>query len=160
MGHTPFDERVGCLLRAAKDMLRAGREAMAVVEEEMGKVHAEALFTEALGPLDAVKGWAAVLRPALARAGCRSIRWAFPGKRALVEAVPARSGGDDRSLELSGRGAYRRSSRRCCRGNAIVLKPSEHSPRSSGWLAAPSAAHLPAGVVGRVQGTARWARPC
>jgi acyl-CoA reductase-like NAD-dependent aldehyde dehydrogenase len=32
-------------------------------------------------------------------------------------------------------------------GNAIVIKPSEHSPRSSGWLADRLAAHLPPGVV-------------
>jgi succinate-semialdehyde dehydrogenase/glutarate-semialdehyde dehydrogenase len=32
-------------------------------------------------------------------------------------------------------------------GNSIVLKPSEYSPRSSGWFAARLAAHLPAGVV-------------
>jgi len=32
-------------------------------------------------------------------------------------------------------------------GNAIVLKPSEYSPRSSGWFAERLAAHLPPGVV-------------
>ena len=68
-GLTPFEERVGCLLRAARAMLVRRSEAMALVEAEIGKVHAEALFTEALGPLDAVKGWAAVLGPALSRRG-------------------------------------------------------------------------------------------
>jgi hypothetical protein len=65
--HTPLEERVGCLLQAARDMLVRRGEVMALVEEEIGKVHAEALFNEALGPLDAVKGWASLLRRALAR---------------------------------------------------------------------------------------------
>ncbi|MGZ6070456.1 MAG: aldehyde dehydrogenase family protein, partial [Myxococcaceae bacterium] len=87
-GHTPLAERVKCLLGAAREMLQRRQEVMQLVEQEIGKVHAEALFTEALGPLDAVKGWASVLRPALARRKVRLNPLGFPGKRAQVEAVP------------------------------------------------------------------------
>src|SRR5215475_2782330 len=87
-GHTPFEERVRCLTRAAKDMLDRRAEAMALVEDEIGKVHAEALFNEALGPLDAVKGWAAVLGPELAHRRVPLNPLGFPGKRAWVDAVP------------------------------------------------------------------------
>src|SRR5262249_59030136 len=87
-GHTPLAERVGCLTRAAKEMLERRAEAMALVEEEIGKVHAEALFNEALGPLDAVKGWAAVLGPALAHRRGRLNPLGFPGQKAWGGAVP------------------------------------------------------------------------
>jgi acyl-CoA reductase-like NAD-dependent aldehyde dehydrogenase len=145
--HTPFEERVGCLLRAARDMLARRGEAMALVEEEIGKVHAEALFNEALGPLDAVKGWAAVLRPALARRRVRLNPLGFPGKRAYVEAVPRGVVAIIAPWNFPVAGLYRSVFPALLSGNSIVLKPSEYSPRSSGWFAARLAAHLPAGVV-------------
>ena len=146
-GHTPFEERVGCLTRAAKDMLERRAEAMALVEEEIGKVHAEALFNEALGPLDAVKGWAAVLGPALAHRRVPLNPLGFPGKRAWVDAVPRGVVAIIAPWNFPIAGLYRAVFPALLSGNAIVLKPSEHSPRSSGWLAARLAAHLPAGVV-------------
>src|SRR5262249_17779970 len=91
-GRTPFSERLSYLVRAAKEMLDRREEAIALVEEEIGKVPAEALFNETLGPLDAVKGWARVLRPALRRRKIRLDPLSFPGKRAYLEAVP-RGGG-------------------------------------------------------------------
>jgi acyl-CoA reductase-like NAD-dependent aldehyde dehydrogenase len=146
-GHTPFGDRVGCLLGAAKDMLRRRAEAMALVEEEIGKVHAEALFTEALGPLDAVKGWAKVLGPALSRRRVALNPLGFPGKRAFVEAVPRGVVAIIAPWNFPVAGLYRSVLPALLSGNAIVLKPSEHSPRSSGWLAARLAAYLPPGVV-------------
>jgi acyl-CoA reductase-like NAD-dependent aldehyde dehydrogenase len=145
--HTPFDERVGCLLSAARDMLARRGEAMALVEQEVGKVHAEALFNEALGPLDAVKGWAAVLAPALARRRVPLNPLGFPGKRAFVDAVPRGVVAIIAPWNFPVAGLYRSVFPALLSGNAVVLKPSEYSPRSSGWLAARLAAHLPAGVV-------------
>src|SRR5208283_5152689 len=49
-----LSERLPHFLRAAREMLERRQEAMALLEEEMGKVEAEALFNETLGPLDAV----------------------------------------------------------------------------------------------------------
>src|SRR5579883_577596 len=48
----PLDERVAPLRGAAKEMLRRRSEAIDLARREMGKVDAEALFNEALGPLD------------------------------------------------------------------------------------------------------------
>src|SRR5262249_2568720 len=146
-GHTPFAERVGCLTRAAKEMLERRAEAMALVEEEIGKVHAEALFNEALGPLDAVKGWAAVLGRALAHRRVPLNPLGFPGKRAWGDAVPRGVVAVIAPGNFPIAGLYRGVFPALLSGNAIVLKPSEHSPRSSGWLVARLAAHLPPGVV-------------
>ena len=137
-----------------------GRRRWPLVEEEIGKVHAEALFTEALGPLDAVKGWAGVLAPALARRRVPLNPLGFPGKRAYVDAVPRGVVAIIAPWNFPVAGLYRSVFPALMSGNAIVLKPSEHSPRSSGWFAERLAAHLPAGVVQVAQGTARWARRC
>jgi len=146
-GHTPLEERVRCLTRAAKEMLDRRAEAMALVEDEIGKVHAEALFNEALGPLDAVKGWAAVLAPALAQRRVRLNPLGFPGKRAWVDAVPRGVVAIIAPWNFPIAGLYRAVFPALLSGNAIVLKPSEHSPRSSAWLAERLASHLPTGVV-------------
>ncbi len=151
-GHTPLSERVKCLLGAAREMLQRRQEVMQLVEQEIGKVHAEALFTEALGPLDAVKGWASVLRPALARRKVRLNPLGFPGKRAHVEAVPRGVIAIIAPWNFPVAGLYRSVFPALMSGNAIVLKPSEYSPRSSGWFAELLAAHLPAGLVQVAQG--------
>ena len=36
-------------------------------------------------------------------------------------------------------------------GNAVIVKPSEHTPRTGAWFVARLAEHLPAGVIQCVQ---------
>jgi len=151
-GHTPLDERVECLLRAAREMLARRAEVMDLVEQEIGKVHAEALFNEALGPLDAVKGWASVLRPALARRRASLNPLGFPGKRAWVELLPRGVVAVIAPWNFPVAGLYRSVFPALMSGNAVVLKPSELSPRSSSWFAERLAAHLPAGIVQTLTG--------
>ena len=151
-GHAPLAARVKCLLGAAREMLQRRHEVMQLVEQEVGKVHAEALFTEALGPLDAVKGWASVLRPALARRKVRLNPLGFPGKRVQVEARPRGVIAIIAPWNFPVAGLYRSVFPALMSGNAVVLKPSEYSPRSSGWFAEILAAHLPAGLVQVAQG--------
>jgi len=144
---TPFKERLTHFVRAAKEMLARRQEVMALVEEEMGKVEAEALFNEALGPLDAVKGWAGVLRPALKRQRVRLNPLSFPRKRAYVDVVPRGVVAIIAPWNFPVAGLYRSVFPALMAGNAIVLKPSEYTPRSSGWFAQLLAAHLPGGLV-------------
>jgi acyl-CoA reductase-like NAD-dependent aldehyde dehydrogenase len=151
-GHTPFSERRACLVRAAREMLARREEAIALVEQEIGKVPAEALFNEALGPLDAVKGWARVLRPVLRRRRVRLDPLSFPKKRAYLDAVPRGVVAIIAPWNFPVAGLYRSVFPALMSGNAIVLKPSEYSPRSSGWFAQVLAAHLPPGVVQVVNG--------
>jgi acyl-CoA reductase-like NAD-dependent aldehyde dehydrogenase len=142
-----FSERRPHFVRAAREMLARRQEVMALVEEELGKVDAEALFHEALGPLDAVKGWARVMRPALKRRRVRLNPLNFPGKRAYVDAVPRGVVAIIAPWNFPVAGLYRSVFPALMAGNAIVLKPSEYTPRSSGWFAQLLAAHLPAGLV-------------
>src|SRR5262249_45124449 len=146
-GRTPFSERLAYLVRAAKEMLARREEAIALVEQEIGKVPAEALFNETLGPLDAVKGWARVLRPALRRRKMRLDPLSFPGKRAYLEAVPRGVVAIIAPWNFPVAGLYRSVFPALLSGNAVLLKPSEYAPCSSGWFAEVLAAHLPPGVV-------------
>jgi acyl-CoA reductase-like NAD-dependent aldehyde dehydrogenase len=88
-----------------------------------------------------------LLRPALARRRVRLNPLGFPGKRAFVDAIPRGVVAIIAPWNFPMAGLYRSVLPALLSGNAIVLKPSEHSPRSSGWLAFCLAAHLPAGVV-------------
>src|SRR5271168_4418850 len=47
----PLDTRIAAPKRAAKEMLRRRAEAIALANREMGKLEAEGLFNETLGPL-------------------------------------------------------------------------------------------------------------
>jgi acyl-CoA reductase-like NAD-dependent aldehyde dehydrogenase len=150
--HRGFTDRVRCLRRAAKAMLARRRALMALLEEEMGKVEAEALFNEALGPLDAVKGWARVLRVALKRRRVRLNPLSFPRKRAHVDLVPRGVIGIIAPWNFPVSGLFRSVLPALMSGNAVVLKPSDYTPRASLWFAEVLAEHLPPGLIQVVQG--------
>ncbi len=145
--HKRFAERLQPLLAAARELLQHRQQGMAIVEEEMGKVEAEALFNETLGPLDAVKGWAGVVRPALQRQKVRLNPMSFPGKRAYVDVVPRGVVAIIAPWNYPVAGLYRSVFPALMTGNAVMLKPSEYTPRSSSWFAQILASHLPAGLV-------------
>ncbi|MGO9831005.1 MAG: aldehyde dehydrogenase family protein [Myxococcaceae bacterium] len=142
-----LSERLPHFLRAAREMVQRRQAGMALVEEEMGKVEAEALFNETLGPLDAVKGWARVLRPALHRRRVPLNRMSFPGKRAYVDFIPRGVVAILAPWNFPVAGLYRSVFPALMAGNAVILKPSEYTPRSSGWFAQLLAAHLPPGLL-------------
>ena len=151
----PLAERVGALTNAAKQMLRHRAEAIALAREEMGKVAAEGLFNEALGPLDTVKGWATIVERATAREAVRLNPIGFPRKRAYVDLVPRGVVGIVAPWNYPVAGLYRSTIPALMTGNAIVLKPSEHTPRTSAWYADRLAEALPEGLVQVVQGDGR-----
>ena len=153
-GQKPFSERLPHFRRAAREMLARRNEVIALVEEETGKVEAEAIFNEALGPLDAVKGWAGVLKPALKQRKVRLNPVSFPGKRAFVDSIPRGVVAIIAPWNYPVSGLYRSVFPALMAGNAIVLKPSEYAPRSSGWFARLLAEHLPAGLVQVALGSA------
>ena len=66
----PLGDRIGALKRAAKEMLRRRAEVIELSHAEMGKVACEGTFIEALGPLDAVGGWASVVSRAVQARTC------------------------------------------------------------------------------------------
>lgn len=148
----PFDERLGALSRAAKRMLRDRDEIIAIVRDEVGKVDAELVFNEALGPLDALNGWAKIVREAQ---GPRSVGlnpMSFPKKKASVTLVPRGVVGVIAPWNFPVSGLYRSVYPALLTGNGLVLKPSEYAPRSSAWFVEQIARELPAGLAAVVQG--------
>lgn len=147
----PLDDRVAALKRAAKAMLERRTEILQLVKREAGKLDVDALFTEALGPLDAVGGWARVV----GKASARKVRLnpiSFPKKRAKIDLVPRGVIGVIAPWNYPVAGLYRSIVPALMTGNAVVLKPSEYTPRSSEWFAQILAEELPEGLVQVVHG--------
>ena len=153
--HRPLSERITALKRAAKDLLSRRAEVAALAKEEMGKVEVEGLFNEGLGPLDAVSGWASVVKRATSPRRVLLNPVSFPKKRARVEYVPRGVVGVIAPWNYPVAGLYRPVFPALMTGNAVVLKPSEYTPRTSAWFIERLAAALPAGLVQVVQGDGR-----
>ncbi|MHB8417272.1 MAG: aldehyde dehydrogenase family protein [Myxococcales bacterium] len=151
-GRAALSERVGRLETAAKEMLRRRGEVAELARQELGKVAIEGLFNEGLGPLETVRGWAGIV----ARATCpRKVRLnpvSFPRKSAEVHYLPRGVVGIIAPWNYPVAGLYRSMIPALMTGNAVVLKPSEYTPRTSAWLAQRLAAALPEGLVEVVQG--------
>jgi len=144
-------DRAAALERAAKRMLRDRQSLLHLVKEEMGKHEVEGLFTEALGPLDAVKAWKKIVSKAQSRRVMLN-PIAFPKKHARIAMVPRGVVGIIAPWNFPVSGLYRSVIPALLTGNAIVLKPSEYTPRSSAWFADHFAREVPHGVVNVVQG--------
>jgi acyl-CoA reductase-like NAD-dependent aldehyde dehydrogenase len=151
----PLGERVTALTRAAQCMLRDRDQVIALARDEMGKVESEGLFNEAIGPLDAIKGWTGVVE----RAATRQRVWlnplGFPKKRAYVDLVPRGVVGVIAPWNYPVAGLYRPTIPALLTGNGLVVKPSEFTPRTSGWFVQHLAAELPDGLVHVVVGDGR-----
>jgi acyl-CoA reductase-like NAD-dependent aldehyde dehydrogenase len=151
----PLDGRIEALRRAARGMLRRRAEVMDLARREMGKVAAEGLFNEALGPLDTVNGWASVVREAATRRRVWLNPIAFPRKSAYVDQVPRGVVGVIAPWNFPVAGLYRPVFPALMTGNAVVLKPSEHTPRTSAWFIERLADELPSGLVHVLDGDGR-----
>jgi len=151
----PLVERVAAVKRAAKQMLARRTEAIALAHEEMGKAVIEGLWNETLGPLDAVTGWARIVERATARQRTRLNPLSFPRKSAHVDLVPRGVVGVIAPWNYPIAGLYRSVLPALLTGNGVVVKPSEHSPRSSGWFLERLASELPEGLVRVVNGDGR-----
>lgn len=152
----PLEARIAAVRQAAAQMLRRRAEVMALAEREIGKVPAEGIFNEALGPLDALGAWARVVRRGASRRRVRLNPINFPRKSAYVDYLPRGVIGIIAPWNYPAAGLYRSLFPALLTGNAVVLKPSEYSPRTSAWVAERLADALPSGLVQTVQGDG-WA---
>ncbi len=152
-GRLSLKERYATMKRAARRLLEERAVGMSIVGEELGKVPADALFTELLGPLDALAGWQRVIHHAPAgRIGLNPL--AFPDKQARIELEARGVVGIIAPWNFPIAGLYRSVFPALLLGNAIVVKPSEYSPRSSAWFLEILASELPPGLIQVVHGAA------
>jgi acyl-CoA reductase-like NAD-dependent aldehyde dehydrogenase len=151
----PLHVRAAALTRAAKEMLRRRAEVVALARDEMGKVDAEGLFMEALGPLDSISAWKRVVEQATSRQAVRLNPINYPNKRAYVDMVPRGVVGVIAPWNYPVAGLYRPTFPALLTGNGLVVKPSEHTPRTSGWFVERLAAALPQDLVQVLHGDGR-----
>lgn len=146
-----LEERGRILVRAAKAMLRDKARIVELTKREMGKHEAEAMATEAIGHLDAVRAWRGIVADAV-HEDVRFNPIAFPGKRASVDLVARGIVGVIAPWNFPVAGLYRSILPALLTGNAVILKPSETTPLASAWFAEHLAAVLPSGLVSIAQG--------
>jgi len=148
----PVGKRVAALKSAAKTMLRLRAEVIELSRVEMGKVEIEGLFNEALGPLETVAGWAKLVKRSMRPRAVGLNPLSFPKKSAQIDHVPRGVVGVIAPWNYPVSGLYRSTIPALMTGNAVILKPSEYTPRTSAWFVSCLATELPEDVVQVVQG--------
>ncbi|MEL6184898.1 MAG: aldehyde dehydrogenase family protein, partial [Myxococcota bacterium] len=145
-------DRQKILEKAARSLLEDRGQIVDLVRTEMGKLEVDALFSEGLGPLEVLKGWARVVERATARERIRLNPLSFPRKKAYIDLRPRGVVGVIAPWNFPVAGLYRSVYPALLTGNGVVVKPSEYTPRSSAWFLEHLQAVLPQGLVGIVQG--------
>jgi acyl-CoA reductase-like NAD-dependent aldehyde dehydrogenase len=148
----PFNERAELMLALAKRILERRAEVMKLMSAETGRDETECLISEITPVMGQVKGHLRTARVALAAEKVRLSPLEFPGKKAWIEAVPRGVVGIIAPWNYPLGNFMKSLYPALLSGNAVVLKPSEHTPRTGAWLAAQCAEVLPKDLVGLVQG--------
>lgn len=136
----------------AKAVLERADEIAAIISEETGKSADEALLNEVSGIAEyaavAIKESRAALKPT--SVPISSIT--YPGKRATIEAIPRGVVGIIAPWNYPFSIFFKPLFPALLAGNAVVLKPSEYTPRTGAWLAERCCEVLGEDLVGLVQG--------
>lgn len=144
---TPLARREEACRALARRILERRVEAAELLRAETGRDPAESLFDEIVFVASYVSGACAVARRALAPERVPLSMIDFPGKRAVVEAVPRGVVAIVEPWNYPLLQFFKPLFPALLSGNAVVLKPSEHAPRVAGWLADQCAAVFPEGLV-------------
>jgi acyl-CoA reductase-like NAD-dependent aldehyde dehydrogenase len=147
-----FVARVDALLRAARAILEARHEVLALMRDEVGKLEVDALMSEVLGPVDQVRSWASVIGPELERRRVRLSPIQFPHKKAWVERVPRGVIGIIAPWNYPVATFYRTVFPALLCGNGVVVKPSEYATRVAQWFCEKLAKELPPDLLAVVPG--------
>ena len=149
---TSLKERGQALIALARRILSNRAEVAAILADETGRDEAENLLNEVVFVLDYAKAAVSTGKAALAPEKVWLNPINFPGKRVVVEAVPRGVIGIIEPWNYPLLQFYKPLFPALLAGNGVVLKPSEHTPRTAQWLAQQCAAVLPPGLVGVVVG--------
>lgn len=149
-----FDARAERLTRACKAMLERRKEAVSLLLEEGGKYPPDALLNEAVGPLEFLKQWIKVARPYLRSRKLPVPRLAFPGKHGRTDVVARGVVGIIAPWNYPVATYFKPVFPALLCGNAVVVKPSEYSPKAGAWFASILEEFLPKDVLHVVQGDA------
>lgn len=149
---TPLAEREKAALALGRRILEKRDEILAILTNETGRDPAESLLGEVAFAVSYSKGAVAVARAALAPEKIKLSPIDFPGKRAVVEAVPRGVVAIVEPWNYPLLQFYKPLFPALLSGNAVVLKPSEHTPRTCGWLVEQCRAVFPPELIQVVYG--------
>ncbi len=145
-------ERGQVLAQVASNILGRAEEIARIVADETGKNVDEVLLNEVSGVGEYVKLARKEAKAALQPQKVAISSVAYPGKKATVEMVPRGVVGIIAPWNYPLSIFYKPLFPALLAGNAVVLKPSEYTPRTGQWLADRFAEVLGPGLVGVVQG--------
>ena len=145
-------EREAAVLAFCRRLLERRAEGARVLSDETGRGETESLMSELVGSVEFGKGAIRASRKALARENIGLSKLDYPGKRAYIEAVPRGVVGIIAPWNYPAGNFMKSLLPALLAGNGVVLKPSEHTPRSGAWVASVCADVFPAGLVQLVQG--------
>lgn len=149
---TPLDRRQALALDIGRAILERRAEITAILSSETGRSETECLISEVASTVDFIRGANRVAAAALAPERIKLSVLDFPGKKAVIEAVPHGVVGIIAPWNYPLINFFKHLFPALLAGNGVVMKPSEHCPRTGAWLAGVCAAHLPAGLIQCVQG--------
>jgi acyl-CoA reductase-like NAD-dependent aldehyde dehydrogenase len=148
----PLTERSAAVERLAQLILSRADEVAAVMSQETGRSRVECKGSELSSLQPYVATAIAVAKQALKPSKVRLSALDFPGKKGVVELVPRGVIGIIAPWNYPLGNFWKSLFPALLSGNGVVLKPSEHTPRTGAWLAARCAEALPKGLVQLAQG--------
>lgn len=148
----PLSERIGTMKELARRLLDKRADGLALMSAETGRSETECLMSELSGVMDFAKAAGRAAHKAMAPERIKLSSLDYPGKRITVELVPRGVIGIIAPWNYPLSNFFKSLFPALLAGNAVVLKPSEHTPRTGAWLADVCAEVLPDGLVGLVQG--------
>lgn len=147
-----FEKRGKLLVAAAKGILARRQEVLELLHDETGKTPGDVLMGEALGALQFVQDWISVARPHLKTRKLPMSPIAFPGKSGTIDLVPRGVVAVIAPWNFPLANFFKPVFAALLCGNAVVLKPSELSPRMGDWFSRVLGEVLPSWVLTVVQG--------
>ena len=147
-----LDERADRLRELGRCILQKRAEVSKIIGDEMGRTELQSLTLEIMAVAEFVKSAIGVARQALKPVKVPISKLDYPGKRAVIEAVPRGVVAIIAPWNYPLGNFFKHLFPTLLAGNGVVLKPSEYTPRTGAWLAAQCAQLFPAGLVGLVQG--------
>lgn len=151
-GSEPLARRADAVRAIARTILEKREEVVAIMAAETGRSLAECKLSELAALMEQVKQSIKTAERALAPESVRFSPLDFPGKSAVIEAVPRGVVAIVAPWNYPLANFFKSLFPALLSGNAVVLKPSEYTPRTGAWLAQICREVLPAGLVGLVQG--------
>jgi len=148
----PLTERMDAVYRVKDRILDAGEEIAKILRSECGKPEGEAWTAEVIPNADLVEHWIDGIEEALAPEEIHLDPMTYPGKSGVIHAVPRGVIALITPWNFPVAIPLRTIVPALLAGNAIVFKPSEHSPRAGALIAKLFEGLLPNDVLSLVQG--------